>query len=82
MANRETYPAYLFPLRGDLSAEAGAVSVRVVGLEGTPINVAATTLMNGEMISLDYMNLINTALCINYDDDDFLGNRINGVLIP
>lgn len=81
MANREVYPSSLFPLRGDLSAEAGATTVQVIGLDGTPINFAATTLMNGLMISLDFMNLVNAALVINYGSDDFLGNRINGVLI-
>jgi hypothetical protein len=81
MANRETYPSSLFPLRGDLRAEAGATTVEVIGLEGTPINFAATVLVNGFMTSLDYVNLVNTALCINYNGDDFLGNRVNGVLI-
>jgi hypothetical protein len=37
MANRQTYPAdALFPLRGDLSAEAGAVAVTVIGIQNTP----------------------------------------------
>jgi len=35
--NRESYPASLFPLRGDISAEAGAVSVEVVGLQNIPL---------------------------------------------
>lgn len=38
MATRETYPAQLFPLRGDVSAEAGDVLVTVVGLQTTPID--------------------------------------------
>jgi hypothetical protein len=38
MATRETYPAQLFPLRGDLSAEAGDTLVTVVGLQTTPID--------------------------------------------
>ena len=38
MSNRQTYPAdALFPLRGDLSAEAGATSVEVIGLQNIPI---------------------------------------------
>lgn len=45
MANRETYPAVLFPLRGDLSAEAGATTVEVVGLQNIPI--AANPLKDG-----------------------------------
>lgn len=38
MANRESYPASLFPLRGDISAEAGATSVVVQGLQTIPIS--------------------------------------------
>ena len=38
MANRCVYPSSLFPLRGDLSAEAGATSVLVTGIQGTPVN--------------------------------------------
>lgn len=36
MANRETYPSSLFPLRGDLSAEAGAIAVTVIGIQNVP----------------------------------------------
>ena len=36
--NRETYPASLFPLRGDLSAEAGATTAKVVGIQTIPID--------------------------------------------
>lgn len=79
MANRETYPASLFPLRGDLSAEAGATTVQVIGLDGTPIDFAATLLVNGFMTSLDYVMLCNTALVINYGSDNFLGIKVNGV---
>ncbi len=32
MANRQVWPASLFPLRGDLLAEAGATTVTVVGI--------------------------------------------------
>src|ERR1035437_3968513 len=35
--NRESYPASLFPLCGDLSAEAGATTVEVIGLQNIPI---------------------------------------------
>ena len=38
MSNRQVYPSSLFPLRGDVSAEAGATSVLVTGIQGTPIN--------------------------------------------
>jgi hypothetical protein len=37
MSNREVYPSQLFPLRGDLSAEAGDVIVEVIGLQHIPI---------------------------------------------
>ena len=37
MANRCVYPSSLFPLRGDLSAEAGATSVLVTGIQGIPV---------------------------------------------
>jgi len=33
VANSETYPSALFPLRGDLSAESGATTVEVIGLQ-------------------------------------------------
>lgn len=38
MANREIYPSSLFPLRGDLAAEAGATKVVVVGIQQTPVS--------------------------------------------
>jgi len=37
MANRQVFPSSLFPLRGDLSAEAGATSVKVIGIQGIPV---------------------------------------------
>jgi hypothetical protein len=37
MANRQVYPSSLFPLRGDISAEAGAVAVVVIGLQTIPV---------------------------------------------
>lgn len=43
--NRETYPSNLFPLRGDLSAEAGATTVEVVGLQN--IAITANPLVDG-----------------------------------
>ena len=77
--NRETYPSSLFPLRGDVSAEAGATTVTVIGLNGTPIDIDATVLINGFMTGLDFVYLVNTAFVINYDSDSNLGTRINGV---
>jgi hypothetical protein len=43
MANRETYPSQLFPLRGDTSAEAGDTSVTVTGLQKIPVSATAPT---------------------------------------
>jgi hypothetical protein len=43
MANRESYPSQLFPLRGDVSAEAGDTSVTVVGIQTTPVDPTAPT---------------------------------------
>jgi hypothetical protein len=43
MSNRETYPSQLFPLRGDVSAEAGDTSVTVVGIQTTPVESTAPT---------------------------------------
>ena len=52
MANREVYPSALFPNRGDLSAEAGAVTTTVVGIQTTP--VASTTPTVGQsLIAID-----------------------------
>ena len=41
MANRESFPSSLFPLRGDVSAEAGAVTARVIGLQTVAISATA-----------------------------------------
>ena len=41
MANRENYPASLFPLRGDISAEAGQTLVTVQGIQGVPVTTTA-----------------------------------------
>jgi hypothetical protein len=35
--------------------------------------------VNGAGVSSDYLMLVNTAFAINYDSDDFLGVRVNGV---
>jgi len=37
VSNRQVYPSSLFPLRGDVRAEAGATTVIVQGLQGIPI---------------------------------------------
>jgi hypothetical protein len=43
MANRETYPAAQSPLSGDISGPAGATTVTVVGIQGTPVAATAPT---------------------------------------
>jgi len=40
MANRENYPSSLFPLNGDLDAQAGATEVTVTGLQTFPVDPA------------------------------------------
>jgi hypothetical protein len=37
MPNQESFPSSLFPLRGDISAESGDVSVEVIGLQTVPL---------------------------------------------
>ena len=43
MSNRETFPSSLFPLRGDLKAEAGATTVKVIAIQGIPVAVTVPT---------------------------------------
>ena len=52
--NSETYPASLFPLRGDVSAEAGDIVVRVQGIQGIPITAAPPT--NGQGLAYSAVN--------------------------
>lgn len=54
MPTRETYPSSLFPLRGDLSAEAGDIRVTVQGLQNIPI--AANPLINGYVPTYNLTN--------------------------
>lgn len=54
MSNRETYPASLFPLRGDLSAEAGAVAVTVVGIQNIPVDAPVNPTDDGKVAT--YIN--------------------------
>jgi hypothetical protein len=49
MANRQNYPASLFPLRGDLSAEAGDVIVKVVGIQTVPIDQPVSPTDDGKV---------------------------------
>ncbi|PWT75533.1 MAG: hypothetical protein C5B59_08625 [Bacteroidetes bacterium] len=79
--NRETYPASLFPLRGDVSAEAGATTVTVVGINGTPFGTIPALLLDGVGVSIDYFILCDVAPVINFGSDAFLGVRCNGTLV-
>lgn len=46
MSNRETFPANLSPLTGDVLAIAGARQVTVTGLQGTPVSSATPSDQN------------------------------------
>ena len=71
MANRETFPASLFPLRGDLFAEAGAITVEVIGLQNIPFSAAPT------LVSVPTYNPITNTI----DWDVWSGDavEINGI---
>ena len=56
--NRCVYPASLFPLRGDLLAEAGATTVTVVGIQQIPITAPCLSI-NGVGQSFDQHVYIN-----------------------
>lgn len=69
MSNRENFPASLFPLRGDISAEAGDVTVRVQGVQGIPVTAAVPTggkslTYNSDLNEIDW-GVGNSALLIN-----------------
>lgn len=81
MANRQVFPASLFPLRGDVSAEAGATSVTVVGIQtipvisGTPSGPYTLSFVNGAWTPVP----IDTSIQVNgapmSDDYDIAVNR-------
>ena len=52
--NVETYPSSLFPLRGDISAESGQVTVEVIGLQNIPL--APNPLVDGYVPTYVAMN--------------------------
>jgi hypothetical protein len=52
--NQQTFPASLFPLRGDVSAEAGAVIVLVQGIQSIPVTTNLPT--NGQGLSYNAAN--------------------------
>ena len=58
MSNRQVWPAGLFPLRGDISAEAGATTVTVVGVQKIPITAPSLSI-NGVGQSFDQHIYIN-----------------------
>jgi hypothetical protein len=70
MANRENYPASLFPLRGDIGAEAGDTVVVVQGIQTIPVTSTPPTTggqvlaWNSSLNELDWA-LGNAAVQIN-----------------
>jgi hypothetical protein len=52
--NRQCFPSSLFPLRGDVSAEAGATSVQVIGLQTKQLG--PNPLINGYVPTYDVTN--------------------------
>lgn len=67
MANREIYPSALFPNRGDLSAEAGATTTTVIGIQTIPVSAVAPT--NSQMfVDIDGVwtaESINASITVN-----------------
>ncbi len=58
MANRENYPASLFPLQGDISAQSGQTVVTVTGIQGIPVTAVNPT--DGQTLVYDAAgNIIN-----------------------
>jgi hypothetical protein len=70
MSNRETYPSSLFPLRGDVSAEAGATTATVIGIQTTPV---ASTLPTNQQV------LVYQLAMTEYVPTTLLNVWINGV---
>jgi hypothetical protein len=56
--NRQCFPSSLFPLRGDLLAEAGATTVVVVGVQTIPITPPSLSI-NGVGQAFDKEMFIN-----------------------
>jgi hypothetical protein len=56
--NRQIFPSALFPLRGDLLAEAGATTVTVVGIQQIPITAPCLSI-NGVGQTFDKEVFIN-----------------------
>jgi hypothetical protein len=85
MANRQVSPASLFPLRGDLSAEAGATTVLVIGLQGIPVEAGtpsnADALVYNPTLNQWTQVLLNGSIFINgvpqSDDWMFSVNNID-----
>lgn len=61
MANRETYPASLFPMEGDLFSSPGQVKVTVIGIQSEPVDPATPVnaqglIFNGTEYAISYIN--------------------------
>lgn len=83
MANRQSYPSSLFPLRGDISAEAGDVAVVVEGIQTQPVDPAVPDTGDELIYGADgiwHPGKLNASVLINdipiSDDYDFLVNQI------
>lgn len=70
MANRETYPAALSPLQGDVSAGAGARVVTVTGLQTIPISATAPLdqqLLRYDLLTNQWLPSLDTNSAIYVD---------------
>lgn len=95
MANRECYPSSLFPLRGDLSAEAGATSVNVVGIQTIPVSslvgtapvdglVLGYAAVNGDIEQMGTAGIAVNGVMVSMDYDIFVNRtlvQVNGASI-
>lgn len=61
MSNRQIFPSGLFPLRGDISAESGATTVVVTGLQTVPIS-PATPVGSPTLVCIDGVLWTPTAI--------------------
>jgi hypothetical protein len=79
--NRQVFPSSLFPLRGDVSAEAGATRVVVQGLQTVPISTtppsttAPQTLVaiGGDLYTPEYLDTSIQVNGVPVSDDYDIG---------
>lgn len=89
MANRQNFPSSLFPLRGDISAEAGQTTVTVEGIQTQPVDPAVPDTGDTFIYEADgvwHPGKTNASVLVNgipvSDDYDFLVNNhaIDGIV--